>query len=126
NSGTMAIANSTVSGNQAVAGLGTFYEKLGAGDAEGGGIWNQNTMNISGCIISDNQALGSPVLTVAGGHGFGGVIFTFGGSVTITGSTIFGNEAMGGRYLSERFDGTNGSNGSNGANGTGANGSAGG
>ena len=54
----------------------------------GGGILNENAGSlIAGCVISGNAA------TATGAGGFGGGIYNFNGTVTLTNSTVFANSA---------------------------------
>ncbi len=80
NYGTLAVSNSTVSGNSA-SGLG------------GGGIYNDGTLTLTGSTVSGNSATG------ASGQG-GGIYNENGGTLTVTGSTFSGNSggAGGGIY----------------------------
>jgi hypothetical protein len=92
NSGTMSITNCTISGNSVTAGT------IAAG---GGGIWNFGNMTIAGSTISNNTASGKTSgNNNASGTGGGILNENAGGPsvgmLTITNSTITGNNANGG------------------------------
>ncbi len=103
NDGIMTITNSTVSDNQALANGGTFGE---GGYAFGGGIFELNpgngpsTVSLVNSTVSDNQAIGgspSGSSVFGGGAAFGGGAFMeVGTTLTVSGSTIDGNQAIGG------------------------------
>ena len=91
-----------MSHNQALAGAGTVV----GGEAFGGGIYQINpingpsTLSVVDSSLSDNQAIGgTPVgsFIFGGGSASGGGLFVEAGTtVTFTGSTIDGNQALGG------------------------------
>ncbi|HLJ95199.1 MAG TPA: choice-of-anchor Q domain-containing protein [Gemmataceae bacterium] len=69
----------------------------------GGGIFNLGTLNLIGCALYGNQAIGGDGQSVAssgggggGGAARGGAICTLAGTLNITNSTITGNSAIGG------------------------------
>src|SRR5262249_49091908 len=71
--------------------------------AEGGGIWSDRVLTMTGnTVVRNNQAIGgSAVFLIPGlyfaGDGVGGGVFIAGGTATVTGVTISGNTAQGGR-----------------------------
>jgi hypothetical protein len=96
NHGTLTIANSTVSGNSASAGVGgilnwgtlTITNSTVSGNKApyGGGIYNVNVLRITGSTVSGNEAA-----TVRGGGIYNA------GTLRIANSTISGNTAPRGR-----------------------------
>jgi predicted outer membrane repeat protein len=56
----------------------------------GGGIYNQGTLTISGCILSNNSASGSGILNSASG---GGILNERNATLAISDSTLSGNTA---------------------------------
>ncbi|MGO9606872.1 MAG: choice-of-anchor Q domain-containing protein [Candidatus Binataceae bacterium] len=95
NSGTLTIANCTLSNNQAIG--GDSIETGGGGGAGlGGAIFNLGTLTITGSTLSSNQATGGAGSGGGGGaSGEGGAIFAS-GTVTVTNITFSGNLATGG------------------------------
>lgn len=92
------VADSTISGNQAVGGAGAANS---AGSvAEGGGISLilVPSASVSGCTVADNVAQGGAGGSAAvGGPGVsGGIDLAFGSVVTVSDTTIIGNQAIGG------------------------------
>ena len=97
NFGTLIIANSTLSGNQVIGGIGSGNIEGGGSTGAvglGGAIFNQGTLTIANSTLSANQATGGFGSTV-GGAALGGAIDN-GGSATVTNSTLSGNQATGG------------------------------
>jgi predicted outer membrane repeat protein len=86
NNGTLTVANSTLSGNEAIAdGIG--------GHSFGGAIFNDNgaKLTVTDSTFSTNRA----TVTAPGGAGNGGAISNNFGTVTITNSTFSANHATG-------------------------------
>jgi hypothetical protein len=114
NVGTLAVNNSTLSGNSAVDGggiknLGTLTvnnSTLSGNSADyGGAIENGGTLTVTNSTISGNQAIGNPEYVTGNGtsggvvgpsDGMGGGIYTVGGTLSINSSTIADNQAIGG------------------------------
>jgi len=121
NSGAMILNNSLLSNNQAGNGGAIFnggsfavteltMSNNFATGGFGGGIYNTGFLSISGATFVINCATGAtgangltPLSDVScggggggGGGGFGGALFTASGTVGITNSTFWGNEAQGG------------------------------
>jgi hypothetical protein len=103
NDGVLTIVDSTVSHNQALA----ANETIVGSEAEGGGIFLINplaggpsSLTMIDSVLSDNQAVGgSPAGSsiFGGGAADGGGIFSEdGATLSITGSTVDGNQALGG------------------------------
>jgi hypothetical protein len=100
-SSSLTFRDSVLRDNEAVGGAGPI-----GGAAQGGGISNQGgpTLTVGGIsttvidsLVSDNQAQGGNGSTGNGGNGLGGGIFSDATAVlTVTGSTITGNDAIGG------------------------------
>ncbi len=81
NNGTLTVANSTLSGNQA--------NGVGGGGGFGGAIYNNTgTVTVTNSTFSTNQATGS-----GGAIGNGGAIANNLGTVTVTNSTFSANQA---------------------------------
>ena len=103
NNGLMTITDSTVTDNQALADGGIGGQ---GGDAFGGGIYELNpvngpsTVSLVNSTVSDNQAIGgspSGSSVFGGGSAFGGGVFMeVGTTLTVSGSTLDGNQAIGG------------------------------
>ena len=87
NSGTLNLANCTVSGSFVNASIPSGQD----GTSTGGAIANSGTMTLTNCLVTGNTAGGY-------GNGAGGAIYNS-GTLTITGSTISGNAAEGGNGL---------------------------
>jgi hypothetical protein len=96
NSGTLTVANSTLSGNSSTVGLGGAIDSSGtltvtnstiSGNSsayEGGGINSNGTLTVTNSTLSGNSA---PY--------FGGGIYFYSGTLTVTNSTLSGNSATG-------------------------------
>ena len=123
-SGTLTIVNSTLRNNQVKGGVGGNGANSNSGSgylagsgaaAQGGGIFSvSTTISVSGSTINGNIAAGG--VGGAGGNGFigglsyggnggnggaagsavAGGIYAYGGSITLTNSTLSGNQAAGG------------------------------
>ena len=78
NNGTLTVTNSTLSGNSA--------------DYKGGGIhnWNGGTLTVTNSTLSGNRVTDVD-------YGSGGGIASYGGTLTVTNSTLWGNSAGAGR-----------------------------
>jgi hypothetical protein len=85
----LTITGSTIQSNQAVGGAGTDGATGGNGD--GGGIFSEGTLTMTGGLISTNVALGG----AGGGNGEGGGIYTD-GTTTLMGVLVTLNQADGG------------------------------
>src|SRR5262249_12217272 len=70
----------------------------GGVSAEGGAIYNQGTLSLTGVTVQNNQALGSQGVSrgAAGGSAAGGGVWS-GGALTLQNCTIQNNQAVGGR-----------------------------
>ena len=113
------IERSTVSGTAAfrlfdvAAGASLTLQSLtlqgglatGAGvSAEGGGVYSQGALTLSGVTVQDNQAVGnagsagisSSDPATPGGNAFGGGLYVAGGTATFTTATLSSNTAQGG------------------------------
>jgi hypothetical protein len=92
NSGvTVTISNLKITGGKAADGVSRSGDfSFGDRGAEGGGIFNQGTLNLTACVVSNNRAGngGGGVSRGAGGSG-GGI--SNAGSLTITNSTVSTN-----------------------------------
>jgi hypothetical protein len=64
--------------------------------AEGGAIYNQGTLLLTGATVQNNIAQGSPGQGTQGQSAAGGAIYS-GGSLTLQGSAINSNQAIGGQ-----------------------------
>ncbi len=83
NTGTLGLSSCTLSGNAALGYL-----------SEGGGLWNRGGVaTIADCVVEDNTAGDE-------GGGGGGGLDNFYGTMTVSTSTIHGNEAYGGSGIS--------------------------
>ena len=99
------LMDTTLSGNQAVGGVGGTYGGLvyglPSGTGNGGGIFNSNSLLLLGCTLSQNAAIGQavPLLigsgTSGGANAYGGGIYNI-GICLATNDTLFGNTANGG------------------------------
>jgi hypothetical protein len=67
----------------------------GGVSAEGGAIYNQGTLSLTGVTVQNNQALGSDGSGIGGG-GAGGGVFIAGGTAALDNVTLYGNTAQGG------------------------------
>ena len=97
--------------------------------AWGGAIYSQGSLTLSGVTVQGNTARGSDGMlgggigwdAPAGSDGLGGGLYAAGGTVTISSSILFDNQALGGNggngysVKSEGFNGGNGGNGLGGA-----------
>jgi uncharacterized repeat protein (TIGR01451 family) len=101
-SGTVTVANSTLSANSAV---GSDVGQGTAGAGNGGGIYNAGagSVVVTNSTLSDNSAIGGGKLfgssssPLSGGNGNGGAIYNAGaGSIIVTNSTLSANSATGG------------------------------
>jgi hypothetical protein len=106
---TLTLRDCVLTDNQAVGGAGTV-----GGVGRGGGISTAIPVPASGGVsttiidglVSDNMALGGDGSAGSGGNGLGGGIFVGQTAVlTVTGSTITGNEALGGTGAASFHDG---------------------
>jgi hypothetical protein len=89
----MWLTNSTVSGNLALGGAGSFVGDVGSGF--GGGVFNSATLQAVNTTIFGNIARsGKPGYSFANqGSGLGGGLYNNGGSVALDYATISGNSA---------------------------------
>ncbi len=96
NAGSLALTNSTITGNAAGSGAFGSTDPGGQGGS-GGGIANTGTVTIASSTISGNSAgtggIGLSGNEPSGPGGNGGGIYSAGGSVTISGSVVTGNTA---------------------------------
>jgi hypothetical protein len=83
--GSLTIAASTISSNQATGGDPGAYGYYLNGAGEGGGLYNSGTLTVSSCTLAGNSA-SAPDISSGGG------IFN-NGTLTVTGSTLSGNSA---------------------------------
>jgi hypothetical protein len=98
--GTFTIGNSTIAHNQAIGGAGVAGQN--GADGLGGAIANLQgaTFTVSNCTMTGNQGTGGA--GGSGGNGFGGGLYNLGNSsfgtssLTVTGSTVADNSAVGG------------------------------
>jgi hypothetical protein len=84
--GSLTMQNLTLQGGVA---LGSYVS------AEGGGIYNQGTLTLSGVIVQDNSAEGTGVNTGPGENAAGGGIYSS-GYLTLDSTTVQHNLALGG------------------------------
>ena len=92
NSGTLTLANSTVSGNWApIPCIHLFLVCISRGTASGGGIYNSGALMISNSIISGNHA--GSYCNANPCSAFGGGIYNGGTLMVIKNSTLTGNSA---------------------------------
>src|SRR5262245_2085131 len=96
NRGALTLDGVTVQNNVAVGQPGS--------DAIGGGIWSDGALTLTAnTVVRNNQALGGgaafldPRIGSFAGGGFGGGLFVGGGTAVLTGVTLSGNVAQGGR-----------------------------
>ena len=69
----------------------------GSPDGQGGGVRSRGNLTLSGCVVSDNLAIGADA--VAGsppGIAAGGGVCQLGGTLELIGDTISSNLAIGG------------------------------
>jgi hypothetical protein len=91
----LTVSNSTVAGNEAIAGSG------GAAStdlAAGGGISNGfgGRLNVASCTITGNHAIGGATASGSGGTAFGGGILNYQGTLNLKDSTVSANLCQGG------------------------------
>src|SRR5262249_8618600 len=92
NDGTMSVASSIFTSNQAIGANGAMF-----GNGRGGGIGNDGTLSVTGSAFIDNQALAGAVangVTVLA-QGLGGAIDNF-NALTVSNSVFTNNAAVGG------------------------------
>jgi hypothetical protein len=85
----LTLRNMTLAGGRAI----------GSGvSAEGGAIYSQGTLDLTGVTLSNNLAKGADGGTNggAGGAGYGGALYVAGGTATLSNDTLSGNTAQGG------------------------------
>jgi hypothetical protein len=66
---------------------------------QGGGIWSDGTLTMTGCTVRNNQAIGAGTSRYSrgrAGDASGGGIYVAGGTVSLTSVTLSGNTAQGG------------------------------
>ena len=66
--------------------------------SNGGAIYNNGTLSVTNCTLTDNTANSSVV-----SNGFGGAIFNQGGTLTVTNSTLNNNTALIGGAICSRY-----------------------
>ena len=98
---TMTIANSSFTGNSAVAGAMGTGTPPSIGQAGGGAILTEGVLTLSNSTVAGNEAVGGSggnTLTypVYADPAFGGGINNSDGTLNVTGCTITGNRAIGG------------------------------
>ncbi len=96
--GTLMVADSVLTGNQAVGGAGAAGS---AGSVGGGGgitVFGLSSGSVIGCTLADNVARGGAGGSGAvGGAGVaGGIELEFGSSLTVSNTTLTHNQAIGG------------------------------
>jgi hypothetical protein len=96
----LTLSNSIVASNEAIGGSGgsTLHNPF-TGTAVGGGITNINggTLNVTGCTITGNQALGGASASGSGGYAAGGGIENANEcTLNLTNSTVSSNLCQGG------------------------------
>ena len=97
--GKVAISGLTIRNGRVANAIG-FFEQDGS-RARGGGVFNQTTLALTGCIISSNSVVGGQGGETAagfaggGGNGLGGGIFNA-GTLSMTNCTLKHNSATGG------------------------------
>jgi hypothetical protein len=102
----LTISDSLVTGNLAIAGSGgstLAYPRTET--ATGGGIFSfqGGTVNVAGCTITGNQAIGGASAQGSGGPAFGGGIQNSQATLNLTDSTVSANLCQGGTLaLSKR------------------------
>jgi hypothetical protein len=88
--------------------------------AEGGGIYNQGTLDLNGVTLQNNTAQGGVGVLFGrsgfftpgpGGNGYGGGIYVAAGSVTLSDDTLSANAALGGQGCPLSFRGHSGNGG---------------
>jgi hypothetical protein len=118
NGATVAISNLKITGGKAADGASYNgdFQPTGGDGAEGGGILNQGTLNLTNCIVSNNRAGNGGRSGNSGSGGSGGGISNT-GTLTITNSTVSTN--FSGSINGRSDDGTDGSKGGPGGTGGG-------
>jgi predicted outer membrane repeat protein len=94
--GSLAMRECTVAGNSAIGGDDGGG---GGGNAQGGGIDCAGVALFVNCAITGNHTTGGsgvPISGSNGGAGFGGGIYAYGASLTLTNCTVGGNTVHGG------------------------------
>jgi hypothetical protein len=93
------VTNSVITGNSA-RGTGRYDSQPTGYGALGGGIICLGTLTLDSSVVSNNLALGQSDLATLGLNGGsakgGGIYASSAASITITGSTLSGNQAIGG------------------------------
>jgi hypothetical protein len=96
----LTLSNSIVAGNEALGGSGgSTLANAFTGLADGGGISNSNggTLNVAGCTITGNQAIGGASAQGSGAFALGGGIDNFNQcTLNLTSSTVSTNLCQGG------------------------------
>jgi hypothetical protein len=93
------LTNSIVAGNEAIGGSGgSTLVNFHTDQAVGGGILNTlgGTLNVVGCTITGNQAIGGASASGNGGAAFGGGINNADATLNLTDSTVSTNLCQGG------------------------------
>ena len=96
NAGNLTLSDATVTTNLAIGANGTASTTVNGGNGEGGGIFNagSGTLTLTNTVIENNMAQGGSAASGgSGGLGLGGGLFLSSGSITVTNSTLSGNEA---------------------------------
>jgi hypothetical protein len=97
------VTNSTVTGNKAVGGAGTYEGS--AANASGGGIDSSGTLTLNDTTISGNTATGGPGGPAPGIYSNGPDGVGQGGGVTIaSGSAVFNNTVISGDQADRSFN----------------------
>jgi hypothetical protein len=95
----LTLSNSIVAGNEAIGGSdGSTLAFPRTGEALGGGIVNNvsGTLNVAGCTITGNRAIGGASAQGSGGVALGGGIQNLIGTLNLTNSTVSTNLCQGG------------------------------
>jgi hypothetical protein len=82
--------------NGLVRGANGSSAGVAGGEARGGAIFNQGTVEIVASTIYGNSAIGGNAIGAFGGRAVGGAIASDGGSLTLTNTTLSGNSAVSG------------------------------
>ncbi len=93
NAGSLALFNTTISGNSVTGGPNITPDSATAGNGDGGGIDNSGKLSVTSSTFSDNSATGG--INETGGFGYGGGIANS-GKLSVADSTFSGNSATGG------------------------------
>jgi hypothetical protein len=106
---------------------GLAFGGQGLASSEGGAIYNQGALTLTGVTVQNNTAQGlDGSKGGAGGSAAGGGIYSGGGSLTLEGCTLQNNQALGGQggqgfqtrdYFGDRHDRYPGGNGGDGLGG---------